>query len=174
MFTIQAAKEAQFHEVRSFYHKLIDMMEGAEYHPQGEKGLYPTDEYLLSAIRRGTLYLGRLDGEPTAAMVVNSDCNEGYRQVNWRVQAADSEVSVIHILGVLPSHSGKGLAKSLVRHTFALARQKGHKAVRLDVLKGNLPAEKLYTGLGFQYITSVPMFYEDTGWTDFLLYEYPL
>ena len=46
------------------------------------------------------------------------------------------------------------------------------KAIRLDVLKGNLPAEKLYTGLGFKYLHTLKMFYEDTGWTDYELYEY--
>ena len=36
------------------------------------------------------------------------------------------------------------------------------KAVRLDVLKGNVPAEMLYTGLGFAFVDSIQMFYEDT------------
>ncbi len=48
------------------------------------------------------------------------------------------------------------------------------KAIRLDVLKGNLPAEKLYSGLGFRYLHTLNMFYEDTGWTDYELYEYTL
>ena len=46
--------------------------------------------------------------------------------------------------------------------------------MRLDVLKGNLPAEKLYPGLGFEYIETRPMFYEDVGVMEFELYEYGL
>ncbi len=53
-------------------------------------------------------------------------------------------------------------------------RSEGMKAIRLDVLKGNLPAEKLYSGLGFRYLHTLNMFYEDTGWTDYELYEYTL
>ena len=48
------------------------------------------------------------------------------------------------------------------------------RAITLALLGGNLPAQRLYEGLGFAYMGTVPLFYEDTGWTDFLLYEYVL
>ena len=47
----------------------------------------------------------------------------------------------------------------------------GSQALRLDVLGTNLPAQKLYTAMGFQYRTTLKLFYEDTGTTDYLLYE---
>ena len=43
---------------------------------------------------------------------------------------------------------------------------------RLDVLEGNLPAEKSYVKVGFEYVGTVPMFYEDTGWTNYKAFEY--
>ena len=46
------------------------------------------------------------------------------------------------------------------------------KLMRLDILKCNLPAEKLYPACGFQCVDTVTMYYEDTGWTDFEMYEY--
>ena len=48
------------------------------------------------------------------------------------------------------------------------------RALRLDVLGGNVPAERLYTGQGFARRGTVRMFYDDTGWTDYGLYEYLL
>ena len=45
------------------------------------------------------------------------------------------------------------------------------KAVRLDVLKGNVPAERLYKDMGFRYVDTLQLFYEDTGRVDFDLYE---
>ena len=74
----------------------------------------------------------------------------------------------------MPDYTGRGYAKALVQEAIALARKNHKKAVLLDVLGGNLPAQRLYTGLGFQYVSTVNMYYADTGWTDFLLYEYPL
>ena len=55
-----------------------------------------------------------------------------------------------------------------------MAADRGMKAIRLDVLEGNLPAEKLYQKVGFQYAGSLNIFYEDTGWADFNLYEYSI
>lgn len=52
------------------------------------------------------------------------------------------------------------------------ARQTGMHLMRLDVLKGNLPAEKLYPACGFRCVDTVTMYYGDTGWTDFEMYEY--
>ena len=60
----------------------------------------------------------------------------------------------------------------IVSHAISAAKATGQKAVRVDVLKGNLPAVKLYESLGFKFIGEVELFYEDTGLTEFLLYEY--
>ena len=81
---------------------------------------------------------------------------------------------MIHALGVHPDFQGKGCAKAMVRKAITIAGETGMKAIRLDVLAGNIPAENLYQGMGFQYLTSVQMYYEDTGWAAFKLYEYVL
>ena len=65
-----------------------------------------------------------------------------------------------------------GYAKAMVQRAIDLARANGMKAIRLDVLEGNIPAENLYIGFGFQYMATLKMYYEDTGWTNFRLYEY--
>jgi len=49
-----------------------------------------------------------------------------------------------------------------------------YRSSSLDVLPRNRRAKALYTGMGFQYLHTMPMFYDDVGWTDFELYEYPL
>ena len=54
----------------------------------------------------------------------------------------------------------------------ALAREKGWKALRLDVLEDNVPAQRLYRRAGFVYIETKQIWYESTGLANFLLYEY--
>ena len=78
------------------------------------------------------------------------------------------------MLGVHNDFAGQGYAKNMVRYAIALGREKGLKAIRLDVLKGNIPAEHLYESMGFQYIDTVRLFYEDTGRVEFKLYELAL
>ena len=169
---IYQAKPDEYPEIRGFYHSLIDALEGAEYTPAWKKDIYPAPEDLRNAIARGWLFYGRENGRIAASMVLNHQYNEKYNGAAWKVDAAPEEILAVHLLGVHRDFTGHGFGKEMVRYAFALARSTGVKAVRLDVLKGNLPAEKLYESLGFEYITTLPMFYEDTGWMEFELYEY--
>ena len=174
MLNIRAARSGEYEIIRDFYHSLIDEMQSSPYLPGWEKEIYPTNEYLRACIERGEMYVGEADGEIAAAMVVNGDCNESYAKAQWPVEAGAGEVFIIHILCVHPRHAGRGHAKALLDWAIADAKRKGKKAIRLDVLKGNLPAERLYRGKGFQYVGTFRMYYEDTDWSDFELFEYPL
>lgn len=174
LLTIRRAATGEFPLVRRFYHELTDAMSGAAFSPGWKKDIYPSPEDLRTALAHGALYLGFLGQTLCSAMVLNHACNEGYRGVCWPTPAAPEELTVLHMLGVHPRFSRRGLAKEMVGFALRSAKTAGQKAVRLDVLKGNLPAECLYAGMGFQYVATVPMFYEDTGWTDYELYEYPL
>lgn len=171
---IRLAKKREFNEVRLFYHSLIDAMKDVKYKPGWEKDIYPSNEYLFESIVNHELYIGIIDEKIISAMIINHEYNESYSKVNWNIKADKDEIMVIHALGVHPDYSGRGIGKELVLKAIEIAKQNHHKAIRLDVLKGNLPAEKLYTNNGFQYVDVIKMFYEDTGWTDFKLYEYEI
>lgn len=171
---IKKANPEQYSAVRAFYHSLIDGIVDFPYSAGWKKDIYPAPEYLMESINNGNLYIAVEDEEIIAAMVLNHECNEGYNDFSWPTKAAEKEITVIHALGVHPSQMGKGYAREMVRFAIETAKNNDQKVIRLDVLKGNLPAERLYTGLGFEYLHTLPMFYEDTGWTDYELYEYKL
>ena len=172
---IRQATPEEFAQVRAFYFAVIDGMAQAEYGPGWKKDIYPAPEYLRNSIRDGELYIGVDEaGEIIAAMVLNHRCNAAYLTYDWPTQATWDKVLVLHTLAVLPQHTGRGLAKQMVRFAISEAQVQGAKAIRLDVLAGNVPAEHLYPALGFAYLATIPMFYEDTGWTDYKLYELAL
>ena len=171
---IRRAGKEEFEAVRAFYYAVIDAMQTAPYRPGWQKDIYPEPEFLRVSVERGELFLGEESGETVAAMVLNHDCNEGYAKVAWPTKAAPGEVLLIHALCVYAPCAGRGLAKELVRYAIDEARRLGMKAMRLDVLKGNVPAERLYPACGFRYVDTVVMFYEDTGWTDYEMYELAL
>lgn len=139
-----------------------------------EKRFYPEPEFLLSSISKGELFVGLINNQIMAAMIINHESNEGYNHFNWSTNANEDEVIGIHALGVHPEYAGHGYAKELIRFAIAYAKQNHQKAIRLDVLKGNVPAEKLYSSMGFKYLHTLPMYYEDMGLTDYELYELPL
>ena len=171
---IRKASIEEYPEVKAFYYSLIDAIAGTEYRPKWQKDIYPASEDFINALEEESLYVGELSGRIAAAMVVNKNGSERYDSVSWLTDAAPSEYMVIHLLGVHNDFARRGLAKEMVRYALELATESGMKAVRLDVLTGNLPAERLYLGMGFEYIETVNLFYEDTGWMDFQLYEYDL
>ena len=169
---IYKAKPEEFQDVLTFYYSLIDALDGMKYTPAWKKDIHPAPEDIQNAIANGWLYYGMENGRIAASMILNQKYNEEYKKAAWKVDAAPDEILVIHLLGVHRDFTGHGFAKEMVRYAFTHAQSAGMKAIRLDVLKGNLPAEKLYESLGFEYITTLPMFYEDTGWMEFELYEY--
>lgn len=169
--TFRPAHAHEFPAVQAFYWKLIDLMQDSTYHPAWEKGVYPADAFLQDTIAAGQMYLLLDGGEILGAMVMNHNCTEGYEQVTWGIDASSEEVSVIHALGIMPTSHGKGLGKRLVQEAIDEARKNHQKAIRLDVLGGNVPAMKLYESMSFVYKQTLQLFYEDTGLTDFLLYE---
>ncbi len=164
----------EYASVLEFYHSLIDSMDGAQFAPGWKKGVYPTERFLKSAIESHQLFIGSLNEKIVGAMVMNHECAGGYETAHWKVVAGDDEVMVVHALGVSPDCQRQGIAGRMVSEAIGVCGELGVKAVRLDVLASNLPASKLYLSQGFQYIGTIRLYYEDTGLTDFLLYELAL
>ena len=171
---IKEATADQYQAVRLFYHHVIDGIATMPYGAGWIKDVYPAPEFLRDSINNGELYVATEDEKIVAAMVLNHVGNDSYGEYNWPTEGEESEVTVIHALGVDPEKAGTGYGKKMVQFAIEVARQNRQKVIRLDVLKGNVPAEKLYSGMGFRYLHTMPMYYEDTGWTDFELYEYIL
>lgn len=168
---ISKAFPEEYDSVRLFYHSLIDAMEGTTYHPKWQKDIYPAPESLRLAVEAGELYIGWVDGRMAAAMVLNQKCNPEYEEAAWPTPLNRAEFMVIHMLGVHRDFERQGLAKEMVRFAISTAKNRGMKAIRLDVLKGNVPAERLYPALGFNLVDTIQLIYDDTGRADFKLYE---
>lgn len=172
MLNVRLAHADDYIKVRDFYYSLIDAMQDLEYKPGWKKDVYPTQDLLRKSCERNQLFIGEMDGGIAACMVVNHEYNEGYQDVQWSVEAKDSELFVIHALGVHSAFSGQGIAKEMVRNVIEIAKKSNVKTIRLDVLEGNIPAEKTYTNVGFKYLDKIQMYYADTGWTSYQLFEY--
>lgn len=171
MFTIMQSEITQLSDVLEFYHSLIDLMDESPYHPGWVKNVYPNEDYLREAIIKGELYIGKTTDDIASCIVVNHECNEGYKEYNWPNSFEPEQINIIHAFGVHPYYVGQGLARQMLQYITVLSREERKKSIRLDVLSYNKPAKNLYESEGFKYISTLKMYYEDTGWTDFDLYE---
>ncbi|ANK62091.1 GNAT family N-acetyltransferase [Loigolactobacillus backii] len=168
---IKLVQPSELQQVITFYENLIDGMQNAKFPTDWKKGIYPSATYLSDALRRQELFVDWQDDVIVSAMVLNSAANAGYEQANWSLDVADSEVLLIHTLGVAPQQQGHGIAQQMVKFAVDYARQQHKQTIHLDAIGTNLPAQKLYSACGFTCVGTFKLFYEDTGVTDFLLYE---
>lgn len=161
----------EYNKILEFYDLLIESMEGEEFRPKWKKRIYPTEEFLKKSIQRQELFVGVMDENFVAAAVVNHNCAKGYEEIEWGTNANQEEISVIHAFGIAHEYQRQGIAKRMVEDIIHICKEKLQKVIRLDVLKSNMAAQRLYSSVGFQYKDTIEMFYEDTGATDFMLYE---
>ena len=170
---MKAAGLADFDRVMEFYYNLIKDMQNAEFHPGWKEDIYPTRQFIHDAIRQGELYTAVEDNAIIGAMVLNHDRAEEYDKVLWKINADKDQIAFIHALGVSARYQSRGYGKKMVAYAIDISKRKGLKAIRLDVLASNAPAQKLYVSMGFLYRDTLRLFYEDTGLTDFYVYELP-
>lgn len=174
MTLIRLAKIEEYDQVLKFYYDTIDMLNTSEFNSLWKKDVYPSNAYIHESIEKGEMWVYEMEGQIISAMVLNHECNEGYKSVKWPTEVSKDEVFVIHAFGVLPSIHGKGIGSQMLKNAIEYAAENNSKVIRLDVLADNVPAVRLYTKNGFSFVDSTCMFYEDTGWTDFKLFEYTI
>ena len=160
-----------FDLVRSKYIEVIEQTEGIGQHARWVYGRHPNDESLRSYIENGEMYL-LMDEEHVAGLVaVVMHQDEDYENIPWGVELASDQVATLHLLAVCPDYRGRALGSRILEEAEDLARRNGKKALRLDTLVSNLPAQHMYETNGFSLRGKQHWYAENTGWIDFLLYE---
>lgn len=170
MTKIILAAPEDFPRVRAFYHSIIDEMQHLPWFPCWEKEVYPTDDSLRGYINRGEMRLLTIDGEIAAAAALDNDLDCG-DEISWPSGASEGEYATLNMVAVHPRFARQGLGKQIVSHLMNLAREQGLRALRLDVVDINEPAKRLYTGLGFRYVSSTTTVFDDGSSLNFDLYE---
>ena len=167
----QKASDGEFDLIKDFYWNLIDSMSEQNDTIGWKKGIYPSDSFLQESLSNGELFTLRNRDRLYGCVVLNSQCNEGYADVPWSLNCAAEEILIPHALAISPEQQGNGIGKKLVEEILQYAKSENKKAVRLDILGTNIVAEKLYTKCGFLFVQAKTMFYEDTGWTEYKMFE---
>ena len=161
MLNLRVARMDEMNHVHAFFNAVIEALEGAEYTPCWEKDIYPDRAMLEGFVQRGEMYIGEAEGKIACAVALN--------------QSAQHENCLeIHLLAVHPDMRGMKLGKAMVGFAIDFARRRGMGGVRLDVTEGNLPAEKLYTGLGFEYVQTRRDWFTDADYLDFREFIYKI
>ncbi len=159
------ATNKDFLGLMRFYDSMCTALDEKEFLPNGDKGGFPSDNMVLSAIREHNQFIGIEDDRIVAAYILSHNCDKVYHTVQWQIEATEKEVMILHALRVSPQYGGRGFSKKLMEYAIETAKLRKQKAIRLDVLEGNFIPEKMYASYGFKYIDTVQIFYEDIGET---------
>ena len=168
------ADEGELDAIWRFYGQVCAAQAESAYGPGWHFGVYPAKEDIDGHTRLGEMMLFGKEGRIAAAAVLTARDDPMYVSVRWPTEAAPEEVSVVHLLAVHPVFRGRGLAGELVDALIRHAREQGKKCLRLDVVSGNLPAERLYLRHGFHFVEERSVCYEDTGEISVRMFEYLL
>ena len=161
-------------QIRALYWRLLDS--SLEYGQilQWKKNIYPNDDDWKAYIVKGEMYLILEDMNVIGAVAVTNAQSQEYKKIYWKIKADDQEVAVVHLLMILPEYQGGGAATAALDEIIKLAAGKQKKVVRLDAIDTNVPAQKLYEKYGFVNCGIAQEYYESTGETEFVFYEYVL
>ncbi len=169
---IRTATQADYTNVMAFYDAMNAEIGRQAFLRIQYRGGFPPDDMVVSAIDNRELFVGEEDGRIVAAYIMNSEADAVYNTVQWQIVAPKDQVCILHALRVDPAYGRRGFARRLVLHSIETATQRGKKAIRLDCLDENEAPQRMYLSLGFRYIDTVPILYEDIGEPrDFRLYE---
>jgi len=166
-------RKAQFGELakaRNFYDLVAEGNDPA-FNSAWRAGQYPPTAFLESAIQSGTLYFAEEDGQIAGGVVLNREAAEGYDRVNWAFRPEGDQIMYIHLLAVDPRMRGRGLAGKILDFSLEIAKAAGCAAIRLDVLRENEPAVRLYEHHGFRRAGEMELYYEGVGTRAFIMME---
>lgn len=161
-----------FKKIQQFYWNAIDQLDNTSV--AWIKGVYPSDAFIMESLDKGECYALYDKDNLVATVILNSEPNESYKKIHWNEDIDDKDILIPHALLVSPIFQHQGYGKKVVNEMIEIAKSMNKKVIRLDVLERNQNALNLYLACGFKVVEKCLMYYEDTGWTDFILMEYKL
>lgn len=153
---ISAASEKDIAGISGIYENIIrSESEGISYTGWLD-GVYPTVKTAYSALERGDLFVGTVDGITVGTAVFNSIQVDCYSEGKWKHVCPDNEVMVMHTLAIDPAFRGKGYGNAFVEFYEKYALDNGCFELRIDTQLKNTPARAMYKKHGFTEIGTVP------------------
>ena len=122
-------------------------------------------------MEKGELYLAMIENDVAGMAAIVMHQEKEYESISWAQDLTNDQVATIHLLAVCPNYRGMRLGIEIMEEAIKLARENGKKSFRLDVLKSNLPAQRMYEQAGFAQRGEQNLYAENTEWFDFLFYE---
>ncbi|KAA8668132.1 GNAT family N-acetyltransferase [Clostridium sp. HV4-5-A1G] len=115
--------------------------------------IYPDREILKEDILKSQMFLGKINDRIAFVVVINQECNEEYKNGNWRYEG--DPFVIIHRLCVNPDFQHQGIGKCTLMLIERMLKKKNIKSIRLDAFSLNPIALKLYDKNGYKRVGKI-------------------
>lgn len=171
MSTIRKAARADLDAVCRIYDQIHTAEERGEATIGWQRGVYPERETAEAALARGDLFVQEQNGEIVGTAILNQTQVDSYAGANWRYDAPDSEVMVLHTLVIDPEAKSRGLGREFAAFYEGYALAHGCRYLRIDTNARNARARRFYQKLGYAEIGVVPCTFNGIAGVQLVLLE---
>jgi len=168
---IRKAMQADLDAIVNIYEHIHEQEQEKKMSVGWIRKVYPTRATAERALERGDLFVYEDNSKILASAIINQEQVDVYADCQWKYQASDNEVMVIHTLAVEPSAAAKGIGKTFVGFYESYAREAGCRVLRLDTNAVNVVARKLYAKLGYLEAGTIPCDFNGIPDTQLILLE---
>ena len=168
---IRKAVKADLDCIEKLYDDICDYLETHTNYPGWRKGIYPVRCDAEKGVMENALYIAQIGKKTAGSFILNHEPEKGYKRGKWLTENDYRHIYVVHTLAVHPDFLKCGIGTELLMYAEQVAREEQYVSIRLDVVKGNIPAEQLYQKCGYQLIGTVSLGYEAYGLPWYNLYE---
>ena len=155
---VKLAEIEELNLIYNFYRIVCKALENEKYTPLWVIGSHPCIKDIENHINNNEMYIAVYDNKIVGAMAVTNH----------------NDYSVLHLLAIHPDYRKQHLGKKIIKKLLQIAEERENHKIILDVVKGNLPAEKLYNQFGFKFTGEKWEFIEQIGNVCFNTYEFIL
>ena len=115
-----------------------------------KRSVYPTRQTAEQSLQREDLFVAEESGQVMGAAIINQQQVDVYADADWRFEAPDTEVMVLHTLVISPRGAGKGVGSAFVEFYERYALEKNCRYPRMNTNEKNSVARRLYKKLGYE------------------------
>ena len=149
---IRTARPEDIDAIAAIYDRIHDNEGAGELSTGWKRDIYPTKKTAEDALERHDLFVSERDKKIVAAFILNQEQVDVYEKGNWKHQAPEDKIMVLHTLTVDPENSGKGIGASIIRFYEDYAKQYACTELRLDTNETNSEARGFYKSLGYEEV----------------------
>ena len=154
-----------------FYDKVVAYLDAHINYPKWMYKQYPSVAWAKEMTAEGSQYICLEGDDIVCAFVLNTDPQGNYEKGHWSQTLDEGSYLILHALAVDPACQGQGVGAEVLKWCEAYATDNGFKALRIDIVPSNTPAQRLYEKNGYTFAGEVDL---DRGYEHiptFCLYE---